>query len=66
MTDRYTVDIVSAIGARRMSKITRRDFVNGTLMAAGASLLPLEGTSQAVMAALVAIRMAWRAVKELG
>ena len=35
-----------------MSKITRRDFVNGTLMVAGASLLPFEGTSQAVMAAL--------------
>ena len=35
-----------------MSKITRRDFINGTLMAAGASMLPLEGTSQAAMAAL--------------
>ena len=35
-----------------MSKITRRDFVNGTLMVAGASLLPFEGTSQAVMATL--------------
>ena len=35
-----------------MSRITRRNFVNGTLMAAGASMLPFEGTSQAVMAAL--------------
>ena len=35
-----------------MGKITRRDFVNGTLMAAGASTLPFAGTSQAVMAAL--------------
>ena len=35
-----------------MSKITRRDFVNGTLVAAGASVLPFSGTSQAVMAAL--------------
>ena len=32
-----------------MSKITRRDFVNGTLIAAGTSVLPFEGTSQAVM-----------------
>ncbi len=35
-----------------MSKITRRDFVNGTLMAAGASMLPFGATSQAVLAAL--------------
>jgi len=35
-----------------MSKITRRDFINGTLMTAGASLLPFGGASQAVMAAL--------------
>jgi len=35
-----------------MSNITRRDFINGTLMAAGASMLPLEGTSQAAMAAI--------------
>jgi len=35
-----------------MSKITRRDFVNGTLMAAGSSLLPLEASGQAAMAAL--------------
>ena len=35
-----------------MSKITRRDFVNGTLMAAGASMLPFKGSSQAAMAAL--------------
>jgi len=35
-----------------MSKITRRDFVNGTLMVAGASMLPLGATSQAVLAAL--------------
>jgi len=36
-----------------MSNITRRNFVNGTLMAAGASVLPIGGASQAVMAALV-------------
>jgi spermidine dehydrogenase len=35
-----------------MSEITRRDFVNGTLMAAGSSMLPLEASSQAAMAAL--------------
>ena len=35
-----------------MSKITRRDFVNGTLMAAGTSMLPFGTTSQAVLAAL--------------
>ncbi len=35
-----------------MSKIARRDFINGTLMAAGASMLPFKNTSQAVMAAL--------------
>jgi spermidine dehydrogenase len=35
-----------------MSKITRRDFINGTLMAAGASMLPFGATCQAVLAAL--------------
>ena len=35
-----------------MSKITRRDFVNGTLMVAGSSMLPLEASGQAAMAAL--------------
>ena len=36
-----------------MSKITRRDFINGTLVTAGASLLPFGGAGQAaVMAAL--------------
>jgi len=35
-----------------MSKITRRDFINGTLVAAGSSLLPLEASSQAAMVAL--------------
>ncbi len=40
------------IGVIPVSKITRRDFINGTLMAAGASMLPFKGTSQAVMAAL--------------
>lgn len=35
-----------------MSDITRRSFVNGTLMAAGTSLLPFGGASHAVMAAL--------------
>ncbi len=32
-----------------MSEITRRDFINGTLMAAGASMLPFGATSQAVL-----------------
>jgi len=40
------------LGEEPMSKITRRDFVNGTLMAAGASMLPFGATSQAVLAAL--------------
>ena len=35
-----------------MSKIARRDFINGTLMIAGTSMLPINGSSQAVMAAL--------------
>ena len=35
-----------------MSEITRRDFINGTLMVAGSSMLPLEASSQAAMAAL--------------
>jgi len=35
-----------------LSNITRRDFINGTLMVAGASLLPFDGSSQAVMAEL--------------
>jgi spermidine dehydrogenase len=35
-----------------LSKIARRDFINGTLMVAGASMLPFKSTSQAVMAAL--------------
>ncbi|MHC4099135.1 MAG: NAD(P)-binding protein, partial [Planctomycetota bacterium] len=35
-----------------MSKITRRDFINGTLMAAGASMLGFGGTSQAVLGTL--------------
>ena len=35
-----------------MSDITRRDFINGSLMAAGSTLLPLEASSQAAMAAL--------------
>jgi len=36
----------------RMSDITRRDFINGSLMAAGSTLLPLEATGQAAMSAL--------------
>jgi len=32
-----------------MSKITRRDFINGTLMATGASMLPFRATGQAVL-----------------
>ncbi len=36
-----------------MSEITRRDFINGTLMVAGSSMLPLEASGQAAMAALV-------------
>jgi len=35
-----------------MSEISRRDFINGTLMAAGSSMLPLEASGQAAMAAL--------------
>jgi len=35
-----------------MSEITRRDFINGTLMVAGSSMLPLEASGQAAMAAL--------------
>jgi spermidine dehydrogenase len=35
-----------------MSKITRRDFINGTLMAAGSSILSLEASGQAAMVAL--------------
>ncbi len=35
-----------------MSKITRRDFINGTLMAAGSSTLPFGATGQEVLAAL--------------
>ena len=35
-----------------MSEITRRDFINGTLMAAGGSMLPFEATGQVAMAAL--------------
>ena len=35
-----------------MSKITRRDFVNGTLMAAGASILPFGTSGQSILAAL--------------
>ncbi len=34
------------------SKITRRDFINGTLMAAGSSMLSLEASGQAAIAAL--------------
>lgn len=35
-----------------MKKITRRDFINGTLMAAGASTLPFGCTSETVLATL--------------
>jgi len=35
-----------------MSKITRRDFVNGTLMTAGSSMLPFDASGQAALAAL--------------
>jgi len=35
-----------------MSDISRRDFINGTLMAAGSTMLPLAATGQAAMAAL--------------
>ena len=34
-----------------MSEITRRDFVNGTLMAAGSSMLPFHATGHAAMTA---------------
>ena len=36
----------------RMSKITRRNFVNGSLIAAGTSALPFAGDNQAVLATL--------------
>jgi spermidine dehydrogenase len=39
-------------GVIRLRKITRRDFINGTLVAAGASTLSFAGSSQAAMAAL--------------
>ena len=35
-----------------MTKITRRDFINGTLVAAGSSMLPFGATGQDVLAAL--------------
>ena len=35
-----------------MSKITRRDFINGALVTAGSSMLPFEASGQAAMAAL--------------
>ncbi|MBJ88350.1 MAG: hypothetical protein CMO98_00680 [Woeseia sp.] len=35
-----------------MNEINRRDFINGTLMAAGTSILPLEATSHAAMSAM--------------
>jgi len=35
-----------------MSEITRRDFINGTLMVAGSSMLPFAANGQAAMAAL--------------
>jgi len=35
-----------------MSEITRRDFINGTLMVAGSTMLPFEANGQAAMAAL--------------
>jgi len=35
-----------------MSDITRRDFINGTLMVAGSSMLPFDASSQAAMVAL--------------
>jgi len=35
-----------------LSKIARRDFINGTLVAAGASMFPFKSSSQAVIAAL--------------
>ena len=35
-----------------MNTITRRDFINGTLLAAGASMLPFGCTSEAVLATL--------------
>jgi spermidine dehydrogenase len=35
-----------------LSKIARRDFINGTLVTVGTSMLPFKGTNQEVMAAL--------------
>ena len=49
MTDRSTK---TRIGASHLSDITRRDFINGSLVAAGTSMFQVEGAGQAVMAAL--------------
>jgi hypothetical protein len=55
-----------------ITKITRRDFINGTLMLAGASMLPFgritvaSADSAANAYIHAAIDQAWRAVKELG
>ena len=35
-----------------MAKMTRRDFINGTLMVAGASMLPFGATGEAVLGAM--------------
>jgi hypothetical protein len=57
---------------KTISKITRRDFINGTLMVAGASMLPFgritvaNADSDANAYIHAAIDQAWRAVKELG
>jgi len=40
------------LGVSHLSKIARRDFINGTLVAAGASMFPFKSSSQAVIAAL--------------
>ena len=42
----------SALHRQPVSKITRRDFVNGTLMAAGSTILPAEASAYAAMASL--------------
>ena len=35
-----------------VNEITRRDFINGTLMAAGSSMFPFDANGQAAMVAL--------------
>ena len=47
-----TIDVSEKPNPIMLSKITRRDFINGTLVAAGASMFPMEGSVQTTTAAL--------------